>query len=245
VKTFYLEPELWGPARSGNSVELRGEEASHMLRSLRLDTGETVQLIDGLGTLGTFEITATAKHAAVLSPLEIQDIPLPHNPVSLALGWTKSLRRSILLEKATELQAAELIFWKAQRSQGKVPDEVKDSWQAKLLAGAKQCGNPRIPELKTCPNGVDDLIAMAKDYEHCYLLWEDQDCESILDFPAVTRPGKVLCVVGPEGGFTDEEAEALRENGFQAMSLGHSVLRWETAALMCLGLFWWGRHHAD
>ena len=56
-------------------------------------------------------------------------------------------------------------------------------------------------------------------------------------------PGKTLCVIGPEGGFTPEEAERLIDAGFQALSMGERVLRWETAAMMALGLHWWKRQH--
>jgi 16S rRNA (uracil1498-N3)-methyltransferase len=47
--------------------------------------------------------------------------------------------------------------------------------------------------------------------------------------------------VGPEGGFAPEEVDLLRDSGFSPVSLGERVLRWETAALLCLGLRWWGR----
>lgn len=55
------------------------------------------------------------------------------------------------------------------------------------------------------------------------------------------QPGRTLCVVGPEGGFTAQEVEKLTRAGFLPATLGERVLRWETAAVLCLGLHWWKR----
>ena len=57
----------------------------------------------------------------------------------------------------------------------------------------------------------------------------------------LTAPGDILLVVGPEGGFSPREAALLQEAGITAVSLGDRVLRWETAAVLTLGLAWWAR----
>ncbi|MFK4765028.1 16S rRNA (uracil(1498)-N(3))-methyltransferase [Desulfobaculum sp. SPO524] len=240
MKTFYMHPDDWR-----EPYVLTGPEAHHLSRVLRLKPGEEVRLFDGCGATGTFEIVSVSKSRAELLPKHIEHIDPPANPVTLALGWAKGIRRGWLLEKAVELQAGGLVFWQAGRSQGRVPAGGKESWDTKLIAGAKQCGNPFLPEIHTCPGGVQDLIALGKDYDHRFLLWEDLSRPAVLDYPAVSTPGSVLCVLGPEGGFAPGEAEALVDAGFTPVSLGGSILRWETAALVCLSLFWWGRHHVD
>jgi len=173
----------------------------------------------------------------------------------LALGWNKSARRGWLLEKAVELDCAGILFWESARSQGAMPGEAKDSWRGQLIAGAKQCGNPWLPELAMAPGGVDALIEAARHFDRRWLLWESPDihrCLTVADIAAEAgtvdgeaAAGKAdrarqIFVLGPEGGITEDEAGRLQAAGFTAVTLGPRPLRWETAALLCLGLAWWG-----
>ena len=94
------------------------------------------------------------------------------------------------------------------------------------------------------PGGVDELIALAEELgcEHRHVLVESGH-KSVMSLTPDTlgQPGRTLCVVGPEGGFTAQEVEKLTRAGFLPATLGERVLRWETAAVLCLGLHWWTR----
>ena len=149
------------------------------------------------------------------------------------------MRRSWLLEKAVELEARALWFWQAKRSQTPVPEESKESWQAQLIAGAKQCRNPWLPEIETMPGGVGELIAAARNFKHCFMLHEDHDRGRALALDDLTPTESPLFILGPEGGFALEETQALLAAGIEPVTLGNRILRWETAALLCLGLAWW------
>ena len=159
----------------------------------------------------------------------------------LALAWTKALRRSWLLEKAVELEAGGLWFWQAARSQGRMPPEAKDSWRGQLLAGAKQSGNPWLPELRVFPEGLDGLLASSAPFARKWILCEDPRGTDSVCPEMLQDVHRSLFVLGPEGGFSPEERSALTGGGFLPVSLGRRVLRWETAALLCLGLCWWSR----
>ena len=239
MQTFYLESESWR-----EPWLLTGPEARHLSRVLRLGPGDVVRCIDGQGRIGEFTVRTAAKNRVELEPLSVRETPEPSPRVVLALGWTKGLRRGWLLEKSVELSAAELWFWQTAHSQGRVPKEPKEAWEAKLMAGAKQCGNPRLPILKTLPGGVDQLIEMGAGFPAKFLLHEDRDAGAPLTPGDISGSGDVLCVLGPEGGFAPDEADKLMGAGFAPVSLGPGVLRWETAALLALGLFWWGGDRA-
>ncbi|BBD07640.1 16S rRNA (uracil(1498)-N(3))-methyltransferase [Desulfovibrio ferrophilus] len=239
MKTFFLDSESWC-----EPYALTGQEAHHLSRVLRLGPGAEVHLIDGVGHEGTFRVDSVTKSRVSLTPLSLSEVS-PQSPrIVLAMGWTKGLRRGWLLEKAVELRAGGLWFWQAEHSQGRVPNAPKETWSGKLLAGAKQCGNPLLPELKTLPGGVSELIQAGKNFERTYLLHEDRTAGAPLSPAEVTASGDALCVLGPEGGFAPSEAQALMDAGFTPISLGPSILRWETAALTTLSLFWWGGQHA-
>ncbi|MGN1038016.1 MAG: 16S rRNA (uracil(1498)-N(3))-methyltransferase [Mailhella sp.] len=241
MHTFYLPPEHWQ-----NTLELSGAEAHHMGRVLRLHPGDEVTVLDGKGREALCRIQRIDKHMAILKIIKEQRFPLPSSSVVLAVGWGKEARRGWILEKSVELEAAGLWFWQAKRSQFPVPVDIKETWSASLIAGAKQCRNPWLPELKTFPGGVEELIREAEHFDHRQILLESSlGGQTFMDERQLALPGRTLCVIGPEGGFTTEEADRLIHAGFQALSMGERILRWETAAMMALGLHWWKRQHPE
>ncbi len=236
IGAFYLAPADWR-----EPFFLTGAEHTHLVKVLRARPGDVVHLLDGEGREGRFMIAGLDRQRAALQPQEINIRPRPAGGAILALGWTKALRRSWLLEKAVELEARALWFWQAKRSQTPLPVESKEAWRAPLIAGAKQCRNPWLPEINILPGGVAELIAAAQEFKHCFMLHEDHSRGRGLDLIDLPRTENVLFILGPEGGFAPEETEALSAAGITPVTLGNRVLRWETAALLCLGLYWWSR----
>ena len=239
MHTFYLPPEQWQ-----EELELSGAEAHHMGRVLRLHPGDEVLVLDGVGKEALCRILQIGRPSARLRVHKTTIYPHPSSGVVLAVGWGKEARRGWILEKSVELEAAGLWFWQAKRSQFPVPQDARENWHASLVAGAKQCRNPWLPELRTLPGGVDELIRASEAFEHRQVLLESGlPGQSFMSEACLGLPGRTLCVIGPEGGFTPDEAERLIQAGFQALSMGERVLRWETAAMMALGLHWWKRQH--
>jgi 16S rRNA (uracil1498-N3)-methyltransferase len=233
LDSFFLPPQAWSPP-----FRLEGDEARHLAKVLRLKPGAIIRCFDGAGREGDFRVSAV-KNAVELEALQIRELARPSPQTWLGLGWNKSTRRGWLLEKAVELGAAGIIFWRAEHSQGSMPDAPKESWQAQLVAGAKQCHNPWLPELRMAAKGLSGLLDMADNFKERWLLWESPEVARGLDMADLSGPGNRLFVLGPEGGLSQEEAERLQDSGFTAVTLGPRALRWETAALLCLGLAWW------
>jgi 16S rRNA (uracil1498-N3)-methyltransferase len=235
MRCFYLPPSQWhAPWR------LRGQEAKHLARVLRIQAGETIRMVNGAGGEGIFTVAGVEKNAVLLEPGELIRHAPPLARVTLALGYTKALRRAWLLEKAVELEAAALWFWQGEYSQLPLPPEGKESWHAQMEAGAKQSANPWLPEVRTLGGGLAELIRVRRRIARAYLLWEEER-KTLLNPAELAAPGETLLVVGPEGGFSPAEALCLRQAGFTPVSLGRRILRWETAALLCLGLAWFAR----
>lgn len=236
MHSFYLSPEDW--ADEAPFVRLTGPEAKHLIRVLRAEVGDEVRIFNGQGRHALCRVDNLEKQAAILAvESETVDAP-PAIRVHMALGWAKGLRRGWLLEKAVELEADSVWFWQAARSQGKVPETPKDSWEAQLIAGAKQSEAAWLPKLRTFPKGIQNVIAAAKDFDHVYILWEGRDHHRLLRTADLPLSGDILFILGPEGGFIEKELKALTDAGFPAVSLGRRVLRWETAALLCMGITW-------
>ncbi len=238
MRTFFLPSENWS-----KPYLLSGQEARHLLKVLRIKRGDSIRLLDGLGREGFFTVASTDKDSVLLEEQSVRLCPRPAARCVLAAGFGKALRRGWLLEKAVELEAAGVWLWQAEYSQGRLPAEIRDSWQAQMIAGAKQSVNPWLPELRSLPGGAGELAALRKDFDRAFLLWEDQNQDRLLSLADLRLEGSILFVLGPEGGFSKKEADLLINSGFTPVSLGARVLRWETAALLCLGLAWWANQN--
>jgi len=234
-RVFYLPPEAWR-----EPYRLEGNEARHATRVLRLRAGDEIRLLDGQGREGAFRITGSAGRGVELELLGLRLHPRPASRPILAAAWTKAARRGWILEKAVEFEAAGIWLWQAQRSQFPMPPDIGENWRNQLIAGAKQCRNPWLPEVRLVPGGVRELIAAASGCERRFALLESDHCPAAALTPdAIGLDGVTVYAVGPEGGFAPDEVRALRDAGFCGVTLGRRVLRWETAAVLCLGLHWW------
>lgn len=224
------------PAAFAAPYALTGGEANHCAKVLRKQPGETVRAFDGQGRDGLFTITDVSRSRVALAPLSIEDTPLPERRLHLAAGFSRSARRDFFLEKAVELNAAGIVFWQAERSQGRMPGDPKEAWTATLIAAAKQCGAARLPSLGLAANAAALAAEHGQGFARRFLLWEDPAVARHLTPADLAVPGDTLCVVGPEGGLTDAEAGIFTDAGFVPVTLGSRVLRWETAALAVLAI---------
>ncbi len=237
-RTFFLEPYKWT-----EPYILDGDDAHHLMRVLRLRVGDFIRLLDGEGREGTFQIASQTKREIFLTLEDERYHPRPQSGVILAAAWTKAARKTWIFEKAVEFGAVGIWFWQAERSQFPVPEQPKETWRAQMIAGAKQCRNPWLPVLRTFPNGLDDLLqtASAEGIRHRHALFETTLHPPLMLTPQLlAQSGLTLCIIGPEGGLAPTEVTTLQSADCLALSLGERVLRWETAAVLCLGLHWWG-----
>ena len=229
---FYLSPECWQ-----SPFCLEGQEARH-LAVLRLKAGAKIRLIDGKGREGLFCIRNLRKNYVELDPLSENRHPEPARRAILAISWSKAIRRGFFLEKAVELGAAEIWCWQARRSQGRMPEDLCANWQGQLVAGAKQCGNPHVPQLRAFFDGAGELAPHAPENRRILLLEPGTD-RPLLQAGQLGQQGNSVYLFGPEGGFDSQELELFLASGYCAASLGERALRWESAAIVCLGLHYW------
>ncbi len=247
IHTFYA-PDLAscgaGDTAAGQSIALDAQETKHLVSVLRLGPGAQVRLMDGMGRVAMATVTKADKHKAVLSILELKECPRPASLPVMALAFSKAVRRGFFLEKAVELGASEVWLWQADHSQGKLPADTKESWQAKMIAGCKQSGNPWLPGVQAFSKGLEDVIARASDFEQHILPWEMQHGVPMVTVNELGQPGRTIYIIGPEGGFSARELDMLKAAGYRAVSFGQRILRCETAATLCLGLHWWASQQA-
>ena len=229
---FYLSPEYWQ-----SPLCLEGQEARH-LAVLRLPVGAELRLLDGQGREGLCVIRNVRKNGVELELLSEKLHPAPTRRAIMVISWCKAIRRGFFLEKAVELGVAEICCWQARRSQGRMPENLCVNWQGQLLAGAKQCGNPYLPLVRAFFGGAGELAPQAPENRRILLLEPGQN-RPLLQAGQLGQEGSTLYLFGPEGGFDPQEVELFLAAGYGAASLGERALRWESAALVCLGLHYW------
>lgn len=213
------------------TLELPQDEAAHALRVLRLTEGTEVMLTDGKGSFYRAEIDIISGKRCYMRIVEtITSEPMWKGHLHLAMAPTKNMDRiEWFAEKATEIGFDELTFLDCRFSERKV---VKTERVEKILVSAmKQSLKPTLPIL----NGMtpfDKFINYRfggkKFIAHCY------DGDKLPLMQALQCGEDALVLIGPEGDFSPEEVQKAIANGFQPITLGHSRLRTETAALVAV-----------
>jgi 16S rRNA (uracil1498-N3)-methyltransferase len=208
--------------------ELPEEEARHALRVLRLGEGAEVTLTDGKGSFYKAVIReANPKHCEVRIIERFEQPPLWDFHLHIAIAPTKHMDRTEwFCEKAAEIGIDAITFIDCRFSERR---EIKLPRLEKVLAGAiKQSGKATLPKL-TGMTAFRTLIERPFDGQtfiaHCAA-----GEKPLLQHSCRPR-GNVLILIGPEGDFSPEEVAEAGARGFEAVSLGKSRLRTETAAL--------------
>ena len=227
--------------RNGEAF-LRGQEARHALKVLRLKKGDEIIVFDGEGKEYLAIIDAaspTSVRVKIVEETNVnRDSPL-HS--TLFMGITNKLQKfELALQKVTELGVTEIVPVVCSRSS--VAQVVKN-WDGKLrrwkdiaVNAAKQCGRNVLPEIKE-PVKLPEIETTA---DLSFVLWE-KGGKSFKDYQGYSATS-VSFLVGPEGGLEREEIELLKDRGFKPIYLGKRILRAETAAIagMALIQFIWG-----
>jgi len=208
-------------------IILPEQESKHCIRVLRKKQGDKIHIIDGKG--GFYEGTVTnenQKHCAVIVNNYEQQKPKSYR-VHIAVAPTKNNDRTEwLIEKCVEFGVDEISFVKTFHSERKV---LKDERLFKTaLSACKQSLKAKIPILNSLQT-FNEFLEKPTNAE-CYIAYVQSGKETHLAKMIV--PQKSYCIlIGPEGGFSEQEVLKANQKGFQTVSLGENRLRTETAAI--------------
>jgi 16S rRNA (uracil1498-N3)-methyltransferase len=219
------------PLGAGARVELDAGQANYLGNVMRLGAGAEVLLFDDSSGEWLARISEAAKKRMTLSVERRTRGPETVPDVWLAFAPVKRAQTDWLVEKATELGAARLIPVITQRT---VTERVKlERLEAIAIEAAEQCGRTRLPEIIE-PVTLKQLLAGRNPARRVYFA-DERGGEPVVN---AFMPGPALILTGPEGGFTEEERELIREApNAVPVSLGPRILRAETAALAALAVF--------
>lgn len=220
----------------GEGVVLSLEESHHVARVLRLKVGDVIEVFDGRGGCRQARIKSIGKrdaHVMFVSPKEVFAKPVPR--ITLAVVPPKGQRMDTLVQMMQEIGLDELIPIISEHSGSrKVSTNRFERWRRISIAAAKQSGANYLVEIGT-QTYFSELVGRAPDWDLTLVCHTGPKCPQLRDvLPGHAAPGKILLVVGPEGGFSAQEVAEAQQAGCTAVKLPAPTLRVETAAVFAL-----------
>ncbi len=226
------------PVQPGTTVELDRDESHHAARVLRLAIGDAVELLDGCGHVACGSIASLGRGVRV-SIAQVAAAPPPSPRIDIASAIPKGPRADAMVEQLSQLGVNRLIPLRSRRSVVDPRDTKIEKFQRAAIESAKQCGRAWFMQVDQ-PTDFASLLG-AKD--HGVRLLADPGGTAMIAADAFSgaTPGvdagtsrnlaSALILIGPEGGFTDEERAEAIAAGCLPWSLGPHILRIETAAV--------------
>jgi 16S rRNA (uracil1498-N3)-methyltransferase len=219
------------PLSEGAAIALDARQANYLGNVLRMGVGGELLIFDGRSGEWLARIAEARKKGMTLTAERRTREPEPIPDVWLAFAPVKRQAIDWLVEKATELGAARLIPTITQRT---VAERVKlERLEAIAIEAAEQCGRTMLPDIAE-PLSLKNLLDRRDPARTLYFADEGGGRPAADAF----KPGPALILIGPEGGFTDDERAAIRAAPDAVpVSLGPRILRAETAALAAIAAY--------
>ena len=225
---FFVPPETL----QGDQVNISGDPHHHLHNVLRTRLGSVLTLLDGRGLCCEVELESISKRQAsarVIRRWRDEDRSLP---ITLIQAMPKGDKFDLVLQKGTELgvhcfQPVETAYSVAQVNEARM-DKRQQRWIRIASEAARQCRRSFLPQIRSMQRLSAVIEEQTSDLK--LVLWEAGSVPLAEALPG-ERPSGVRLLIGPEGGFTDQEIDDIAAAGFRAVHLGPRILRTETAGL--------------
>ena len=223
---FYF-PEL---EESDKTVTLLGEEARHAVAVRRIRVGEEISITNGRGLIASCDVVSIANKppSLELSIRQVNVNPAPRR-VHLAAAMPKGDRQRVLLDMVTQVGISEFTPLLCERSVGKENEKAQERWQRVCLEAMKQSRRAWLPNVNPSMELAAFIESLSEDQVLCCASANGED---VLGMTGIEPEAGIAIVVGPEGGFTENEIGYLQKAGALNFNLGDGVLRTETAAVV-------------
>jgi 16S rRNA (uracil1498-N3)-methyltransferase len=248
VTRLFLPPEKL----KSKKILITGEQARYLSLVMRSRPGDRLLLFDGLGF--KYECTIISVHKKeVLAELIKKSPHSVESPVSITLvqGLPKADKMDLIVQKTTELGVTKIIPVITERSQVRHTDKT-ERWKKIAQSASQQSGRDKVPEIgdpvtfkdflevyitPLAKGYIEDIKGIKLDSRIHMIFSEDRKSSNLKQALSGLRSmTDIMIVIGPEGGFTNEEVDAASERGFVPVSLGPRILRTETAPLAAVSI---------
>jgi len=238
-RRFYAPPEAF--ALEATRVALSEDESRHLRDVLRLRAGDEAFVFDGEGREFACVVSEAGGRggAATLEVRGRVEPPSAESPLrlTLAVALLKGEKFDLVVQKATELGASRIAPVVTKRADMRLRDSAEaarraERWRRLALEASKQSGRARVPHVAT-PIALESLVSSAAGEDELRLLFAERGGVGLdsLAVEADARSTAVTAVVGPEGGWDDDEIALAANHGWTIITLGGRTLRAETAVI--------------
>lgn len=241
LSSEYLEEKALG---IGDTIEISGNDAQHIVNSLRMRKGERA-IICSTGGIEYESIFSFFEKSGneIKAYFEIEKITACENEpkcdITLYQGIPKGKKTDQIIQKCVEMGVSKIVFVYSDRSipEYRSPNDEKNKaerFNRIAFEAAKQCGRGKLIEVSFMMS-LDEAIADMKKSDISFFLYEGEKDSSIKNI-LKTDFSSASFFVGPEGGVSERECDILKQNGIMPYSLGKLILRTETAATALLAM---------
>lgn len=234
MRRFFTEPQNI----IGNIANIF-EDSRHIEKVLRMKCDDEILVFDGTGYEYTARLTEIERNLCKAEILKKEfSLSEPKTKITLFQGLPKSGKMELIVQKAVELGVTRIVPVMMERCVTKIADaaasaEKSKRWNKVSVEAAKQCGRGLVPEVTEAvafEKAIQMLTKIQLPLMPYEVLGHEGKCDLkriLSDNPDATEFG---IMVGPEGGFSDEEAALAQTSGICAIGLGKRILRTETVA---------------
>ncbi len=237
MSTFYVKNNQI----DGDNITIIGSDVNHIKNVLRYKIGDVFDVCNEDEIRFNTQIISFSNDSLNLKILEKKETTT-ESPVDITLfqGLPKSDKMELIIQKATELGVSEIVPIEMERSIVKLYDKKANAkterWNAIAYEASKQCGRQRVP----CVQNVDilkNMIEKFSKYDIVLLPYEREDKRNLKQVLEKHKNlKKIAVIIGPEGGFSEEEISLLDLPNVEKVTLGPRILRTETAGLATLAM---------
>lgn len=223
----------------GDQLVIRGDEARHMIGSVRMQVGDTFIAIDGSGVDYTCRITNNEKDIEATVVSKEQNIAEPKINVTLYQAYPKSAKMQEIVQKAVELGAVGIVPFISKRcvKRPKVSDTSR--LERVAISAIKQCGRAIVPEVSDVLS-FDDACLRMNRHDLLVVCWEEETTTSLKQV-LKSDVCDIGVVIGSEGGLEAQEIERFVEMDGVSVTIGPRILRTETAGIAVLAAIFYDK----
>ncbi|MBQ6518963.1 MAG: 16S rRNA (uracil(1498)-N(3))-methyltransferase [Anaerolineaceae bacterium] len=232
MNRFFVEPERI----TESSVMIPDEVSAQIRKVLRLKEGTHVQFLDNTGWIYESAIHYLDEKNLTAEIIEKKlAAGEPHSNISLYIGLTQREKFEWILQKCTEAGVGKIVPMITERSLIRKASDIsgkRDRWEKILKEAAEQCGRGLIPVLGE-PMTYREAVQKGASADAALFCWEGEKQTTLREIlePFNGQARNISILIGPEGGFSEEEAEYASNYGWRSVSLGKRIYRMETAAI--------------
>lgn len=231
---FFIDPKTI----QENLVPLKSNESKHLTKVLRYHKGDSLWVTDGEFRYLTVIETIGPKEA-VLKILKKEKPILKAPAPALGIALLKHDHLEWVLQKGVELGVNDFFLFASERTIPRFADQTTTKKMARFekiaKEAAKQSGLISVPKIHP-PLSFSDLTEKFKNFSAVVLAWEQEQESFFHSVFQMIDPSRLLILIGPEGGFSSQEAAVAEQAGAKKISLGQQILRSETAAIVAVAL---------